>query len=371
MTRFLVLTSLLLARPLLAAPAALDFDTARGGREVGMGGAFRELGIGANGADGNPAAIALFQAFQLEFAGGYDWKAKGWYAAGWARDSTQELAGAYSLHYISNDYGAGNVGQWAHSLSLATKVGDKVAFGIGGRWLIQSTPKINAASLNLGMSIQVIPQLTLGFAAYNLIDTRHPELSRSFEIGFGLLLGPVRGQSAASASSAVSPSRRNRVSASRPSRGRATHRPGRVRSRARRRVQVPATGSPGAVTARYCFRAAPVRKLAASAEVACRDLPKTITPVVSRSSRCTSPASRPRCAEARSSRLVTPPGVGCAGRPAGLSTASTWSSSWRMRSGAGAGSAAVELCPASSSTTSSSVPAATTSAGSRCRRPRR
>ena len=192
MTRLLVLACLLVACPLLAAPAPIDFDSARGGREVGMGGAFRELGIGANGADGNPAAIALFQAFQLESAGGYDWKSKGWYFGAWARDSTQELAGAYSLHYISNDYGSGNVGQWAHSLSLAAKVGDKVAFGLGGRWLIQSTPKINAASLNVGMSIQLMPQLTLGIAGYNLIDTHHPELSRSFEIGFGLLLGPVR-----------------------------------------------------------------------------------------------------------------------------------------------------------------------------------
>src|SRR5262250_1541518 len=102
MTRFLVLACLLLARPLLAAAPNLDFDTARGAREVGMGGTFRELGIGANAADGNPAAVALYSAFQLDFAGGYDWKAKGWYAAGWARDSTnQELSAAYSLHYIS------------------------------------------------------------------------------------------------------------------------------------------------------------------------------------------------------------------------------------------------------------------------------
>ena len=116
------LASLLLARPLLATPAPIDFDTARGAREVGMGGTFRELGIGANSADGNPAAMALFQAFQLEFAGGYDWKAKGWYAAGWARDSTnQELAGAYSLHYISNDYGAGTIGARAHPLSPPTR----------------------------------------------------------------------------------------------------------------------------------------------------------------------------------------------------------------------------------------------------------
>jgi len=192
MTR-LLLASLLLARPLLAAAPPLDFDAARGAREVGMGGTFRELGIGANAADGNPAAMALFQAYQLEFAGGYDWKSKAWYAAGWARDSTNpELSGAYSLHHITNEYGGSNVGQWAHALSIATKLGDKFAIGLGTRWLIQDTPKINAASLNVGISMQLAPQLTLGFAGYNLIDTHHSELSRSFEVGFGLLLGPVR-----------------------------------------------------------------------------------------------------------------------------------------------------------------------------------
>ena len=193
MTRLAALIALLLSRTVLAAPPPLDFDAARGAREVGMGGTFRELGIGANAADGNPAAMGLFQSYQLEFGGGYDWKSKGWFAAGWVRDSTNpDFSGAYSLHYISNDYGGGNVGQWAHSLSIATRLGDKVSVGIGGRWLIQSMPKINAASMNVGVSILVIPQLTLGFAGYNLIDTHHPELSRSFEVGFGLLLGPVR-----------------------------------------------------------------------------------------------------------------------------------------------------------------------------------
>jgi hypothetical protein len=193
MTRSLAVACLLLARSLLAAPAPLDFDTARGAREVGMGGTFRELGIGANSADGNPAAVALFKAYQLEFAGGDDWKAKGWYVAGWVRDSTnQEFSGAYSFHYITNSASGSNVGLYAHSLSIATRLGDRVAFGLGGRWFIQGTPKINAASMNVGISILVIPQLTLGFAGYNLIDTRHPELSRSFEVGLGLLLGPVR-----------------------------------------------------------------------------------------------------------------------------------------------------------------------------------
>jgi len=194
MTRFVVLAVLLSARALLAA-VPLDFDAARGARETGMGGAYRELGVGANAADGNPAAMALFQAYQLEFASGWDWKAKGWYGAAWARDSTNpDISGAYGLHYISNDNGAGgHEGQWNHALSIATRLGDRVAFGVGTRWVIQSTPrKINAASLNVGISVQAAPTLTIGFAGYNLIDTHHPELSRSFEIGFGWLLGPLR-----------------------------------------------------------------------------------------------------------------------------------------------------------------------------------
>jgi len=183
---------------LLAAPPALsqklDFDTARGAREVGMGGTFREVGTGANAADGNPAAMALFQAYQLEFASGWDPKYKNWYLAGWARDSTNsDISAGYSLHYISNDLGDSRVAQWAHSLSLGTRLGDRVAVGIGSRWLIQTDqPKINAASLNAGVAIRASQSFTIGFAAYNLIDTRHAELARAFELGFSLLLGPLR-----------------------------------------------------------------------------------------------------------------------------------------------------------------------------------
>ena len=160
-----------------------------------MGGTFREMGIGANAADGNPAQLALVQAYQLEFAGGWEAKSNGWYVAGWARDSTNpDISGAYSLHYINNDLGGGaRLAQWAHSLSLATRLGDLVSIGIGGRWLIQGTPRsINAASLNVGVAIRAAKTFTLGFAGYNLIDTHHPELSRSFEFGFSWLIGPVR-----------------------------------------------------------------------------------------------------------------------------------------------------------------------------------
>jgi hypothetical protein len=137
--------------------------------------------------------MGLFPAFQLDFAAGWDPRSHGWYAAGWARDSTNpDISAGYSLHYLSNETNGDAVGQWAHALSLASRLGDRVAIGLGTRWLIQSQPHINAASLNAGLAIRAANTLTLGFAAYNLIDTHHPELSRAFEVGFSWLLGPVR-----------------------------------------------------------------------------------------------------------------------------------------------------------------------------------
>src|SRR5262249_34461113 len=193
MHRLLCLALLVAAPSSLAAPPPIDFDTARGAREVGMGGTFREMGIGANAADGNPAQLAMVQAYQLEFAGGWDAKNKGWYLAGWARDSTNPyLSGAYSLHYINNDIGGGQrLGQWAHSLSLATKLGDLVGVGIGGRWLIQGAPRsINAARLHRGVCIRPAQELAPPLRGVNLIVTRQPAATPPVSIGVSLLLVP-------------------------------------------------------------------------------------------------------------------------------------------------------------------------------------
>ncbi|MGZ6076272.1 MAG: hypothetical protein ACXWK6_00560 [Myxococcaceae bacterium] len=193
MPRLLAVLALLAARPLLAGGVPVTYQTAHGAREVAMGGTFREMGIGANSADGNPAAIAIFQAFQLEFAGGWSWQTGGWYGATWARDSTNpELAGAVGVHYLTENFGAGSVSQLDTSIAIAARLGDRVAFGLGTEWIKQTSPNVNAASLNLGISILVLPQMTLGFAAYNIIPTHNPQLARSFEVGFGLLVGPVR-----------------------------------------------------------------------------------------------------------------------------------------------------------------------------------
>src|SRR5262249_31624504 len=176
MHRLLCLALLVAAPSSLAAPPPIDFDTARGAREVGMGGTFREMGIGANAADGNPAQLAMVQAYQLEVAGGGGAKNKGGYRPGWAPDSTNPyLSGAYSLHYINNDIGGGQrLAEWAHSLSLATKLGDLVGVGIGGRWLIQGAPRsINAASLNVGIAIRPAKTPTTGFPGHNPLGN-HP-----------------------------------------------------------------------------------------------------------------------------------------------------------------------------------------------------
>ena len=180
---------------------------------------------------------------------------------------------------------------------------------------------------------------------------------------------PVCGRARASARSVFPPSRRSSVLASRPCRP-VRHRPGREGSRARRSVHSTEGGNAGPVTARYCLPTLPSRKLRARAEVAGVDLPKTVTPVVSRSRRCTRPAGAPRWADVWSRRLGAPPGVGWAGSPAGLSTTSTLRSSKRIRSGgAGAGSLKAER-PDSSRTTSTTVPEGKRSPEDVVRRPR-
>jgi hypothetical protein len=100
-------------------------------------------------------------------------------------------------------------------------------------------------------------------------------------------------------------------------------------------------------------------------------LPNTVTPLVSRSSRWTRPASRPSRSDTSPSRLGAPPGVGCAGSPAGLSSAISASSSYSTTSGAMAGAGSTDAAPDSSSTTVTFWPARSRTPPSRQRRPSR
>ncbi len=192
----------LLLPPLLAAAVAsaqpVSFDQALEAREVAMGGAYRALGTSAVSIDGNPAAMALFKAFQIDVGGAYDFADKTWYLAGYVRDSqSSPLSGGYSFHLLSQQTdtatGTTTVTGIQQVLALALPVADYMTLGVSTHWLIESDLNINAASLDVGAAFKLGSVATLGVAGHNLLNTHHPlELGRYFDLSGGLHLGPVQ-----------------------------------------------------------------------------------------------------------------------------------------------------------------------------------
>jgi hypothetical protein len=196
-----MLRPLLLLPPLLAAAVAsaqpVSFDQALEAREVAMGGAYRALGTSAVSIDGNPAALALLKAFQIDVGGAYDFSEKTWFVAGYVRDSqTSILSGGYSFHLLSQQTdtatGTTTVTGVQQVLALALPVADYMTVGVSSHWLIESDLHINAASLDVGAAFKLGKVASIGFAGHNLLDTHHPlELGRYFDLSGGLHLGPL------------------------------------------------------------------------------------------------------------------------------------------------------------------------------------
>lgn len=181
-----------------ASAQPVGFEEALEAREVAMGGAYRALGNTAVGVDGNPAALGLFKAFQVDVGGAYEFGTNTWYVAGYVRDSqTSPLAAGYSFHYLSQQFdtssGTTNVAGFQQVFAFALPVADFASIGVSTHWITESQLHINAASLDVGAAFKIAKIATIGFAGHNLIDTNHPvELGRYFDLSTGLLFGPVR-----------------------------------------------------------------------------------------------------------------------------------------------------------------------------------
>jgi len=176
----------------------VGFEEALEAREISMGGAYRALGTTAVGVDGNPAALGLFKAFQVDVGGSYEFGTNTWYVAAYVRDSqTSPLAAGYSFHYLSQQVqtssGTQSVDGFQQVFAFALPVADFAAIGVSTHWITESQLHINAASLDAGAAFKIGKVATIGFAGHNLIDTNHPvQLGRYFDLSTGLLFGPVR-----------------------------------------------------------------------------------------------------------------------------------------------------------------------------------
>lgn len=171
-------------------------------RSMGMGGAFRAFGLGLETVTGNPAAMALYQHYNLELSGAWDITQQTAWASAGVMDSTNRLSAGVAYHLVS--FGAFGDRTLAHlnTIALAAPVLENTVFiGASVHYLFSSgTLQANAVTGDAGVIVRLFEVFTLGLSANNLIDTRHPDLATyftaeaAFSNGTLSVLADARGQ---------------------------------------------------------------------------------------------------------------------------------------------------------------------------------
>jgi hypothetical protein len=162
------------------------------GRNLGMGGAFRAVGQGAESTFGNPAALSLSSRYQVEVTGAYDPRTSFGFGSAAVADSTTPLAAGVSYHYVN--LGKEETLRTAHvsTLALAFPLFAGLSLGASGKYvLMNGAVSSNAVTLDAGAALKLFEVVALGFSAHNLVETDNPEMPLFYALGFSLKLGPV------------------------------------------------------------------------------------------------------------------------------------------------------------------------------------
>ncbi|MFU8803582.1 MAG: hypothetical protein ACNA8W_07225, partial [Bradymonadaceae bacterium] len=170
-----------------------DFTT--GVRPSGMGEAFTAVASGVGTLYHNPAGVARAVMYALE--GGFEYTPDGSLLNAAVVDSRTNPAIAAGVAY-SHFFGRGELSHFSHHdirASIAVPVvPDRVAVGVGGRYLILTDTRIvvdptdddanqrliQGFTLDIGVLFRVAEMLHLGIAGQNLIDPCDDEACRGF-----------------------------------------------------------------------------------------------------------------------------------------------------------------------------------------------
>jgi len=171
-------------------------------RSMAMGGAFRAFGLGLETVTGNPAAMSLYQHYDLELNGAWDITHGSALASAGVMDSTNRLSAGVAYHLVT--FGSFGDRTLAHLNTIALSaplVENTLYVGAAVHYLFSSGAlQANAVTGDAGVMVRLFESVTLGLSANNVIDTRHPDLATYFtaEAGYsnGLLtlLADARGQ---------------------------------------------------------------------------------------------------------------------------------------------------------------------------------
>jgi hypothetical protein len=160
-------------------------------RSLAMGEAVHGVGLGADTVDGNPAMMSVFRRYQIELSGTWDPGNK--FADGSLAicdSQTNPMAAGVSYQVVS--LGQGETRRTAHlnTLALGFPLLENLHVGVAGRYLLMSgAATANALTLDAGLALKLTDGLTVGATGHNLIDVRHPELSRYYVFSAGYVSG--------------------------------------------------------------------------------------------------------------------------------------------------------------------------------------
>lgn len=172
--------------PGIVGPRLTDLLNAR---NVAMGGAYMSLGYGTEAIGGNPAALSLYQRYQVELSGALDFASLfGMGTLGVIDSATSQLAMGLTYHFAT--YGA-DTRRWAHvtTLALAFAVHEKVHLGLSARYYgILGATDGHTVTLNPGIIIRPITELSFGLSGHNLILGTNPDVNRYFVLSASALI---------------------------------------------------------------------------------------------------------------------------------------------------------------------------------------
>lgn len=172
------------ASALAEEPGLRDLESARA---IGMGGAYRALGIGGESVTGNPAAMSLYKRYMVDVSGAWDWEAK--YAYGNATildSSTNVIAAGVAYHFTSLGRGATRRIGHLNTLALSLPISDNISIGASGRHLLMTgLYETNAITLDAGLVVRIAGALLFGLSGHNLIDINNPDVRRYYSASLG------------------------------------------------------------------------------------------------------------------------------------------------------------------------------------------
>ncbi|WNG39510.1 hypothetical protein F0U61_41955 [Archangium violaceum] len=172
-------------------PQAEDLRNLTSARSVGMGGAWRALGVGAEAGTGNPASLAAFRTYRIELTGAWDWVGKdalGMVAV--ADSSTSMLAAGVTYQLISLGKGTQRATAHLNTLALAVPLANSLMIGVSTRYLLmRGARQANALTADAGLLVRPSDAFSIGVSAHNLIGTNNPELTRYYSAHAGVFAG--------------------------------------------------------------------------------------------------------------------------------------------------------------------------------------